>query len=72
MLREINIEYEGSGIVDILITMLPEIDKQSVPIEIEARNSQPTWDKLYKLGDHWKSSPITEEVVSWLWGNLPA
>ena len=69
-LREIYAEYEGSGIADILITLLPEIDKQSEPIEIESDNSQPPWDKLYKFGDHWKKNPITAEIVEWLWGNL--
>ena len=69
-LREIYIEYEGSGIVDLLITLLPKIDKQSEPIGIEADNSQPPWDKLYNFGNHWNRNPITAEIVEWLWGNL--
>ncbi len=68
-LREIYTEYEGSGIVDILITLLPEIDKQSEPIEIEADDSHTPWNNLYKFGDHWKKNPITVDLVEWLWGN---
>ena len=70
-LREIYTEYEGSGIADMLITVLPEIDSQSEPIEIEADNSRPPWDRLYKLGDHWKANPLSSEIVEWLWGDLP-
>jgi tetratricopeptide (TPR) repeat protein len=68
-LREIYIEYEGSGITDLLITLLPEIDKQSEPNEMEVDNSQPPWDTLYKFGDHWKNNSITAEIVEWLWGD---
>lgn len=70
MLREIYTEYEGSGVVDLLITLLPEIDKHSEPIEMESDNSQPSWDKLYKFGDHWNKQSITAEIVEWLWGTL--
>lgn len=69
-LREICMEYGGSGIAaDELITLLPEIDTHSEPVEIETDISQPPWDKLYKSGDHWKKCIITAVIVEWLWGN---
>lgn len=68
MLREIYTEYEGSGVVDLLVTLLPETDGQSEPVYMESDNSQPPWDALYGLGNHWKKQSITAKTIEWLWG----